>query len=85
MSLSDDVFERRTSTGSGLLALLGSVFEQILGQIVSLRVKTFSNTNLVASRHINGEKSSLPVDMHRPKTLLLYKLPDIANTASISR
>ena len=85
MSLSNDVFERRTSTGSGLFALLGSVFEQILGQIVSLRVKTLSNTNLVASRHINAEKSSLPVDMHRPKTLLLSKLSDIANTASISR
>ena len=68
-----------------LFALLGSVFEQILGQIFSLRVKTLSNTNLVASRHIKGEKSSLPVDMHRPKTLLLYELPDIANAASISR
>ena len=42
------VFEQRTSTGSGLSALFGSDSEQILGQIVSLRVKTLSNTNLVA-------------------------------------
>ena len=32
-------------------ALLGREFLQILGQIVSLRAKTRSNTNLVVSRH----------------------------------
>ena len=52
-SLSNDVFEQHTSTGSGLFALLSRYFEQILGQIVSIRVKTLSHTNLVASRHIN--------------------------------
>ena len=46
--LNNDVFEQRTSTGSGLFALFGSDSEQILGKIVSLRVKTLSNTNLVA-------------------------------------
>ena len=50
-SLSNDVVERGTSTGSGLFAFLGRDFEQILGQIVSMSVKTLSNTNLVASRH----------------------------------
>ena len=57
-----DVFERRTSTGSGFfLKLFVRDFEQILGQIDSIRVKTLSNTNLVALRHIKKEKCSLPV------------------------
>ena len=38
-------------------------FEQIRGQIVSIRVKSFSKTNLVASRYIKREKRSLPVDV----------------------
>ena len=38
-SLSSDVFERRTSTESGLLALFSRNFENIFGQIVSIRVK----------------------------------------------
>ena len=37
-SLRNDVFERRTSTGSGLFALFSRGFEEILGQNVSLRV-----------------------------------------------
>ena len=45
--------------------------EQILGQIVSIRVKTLSNTNLVGSWHIKREKSSLRVDVRRSKTSLL--------------
>ena len=41
-------FERRMSTGSGLFALLNDDFEQIFGQIVSIREKarrTFSSTS----------------------------------------
>ena len=34
-SLGNDVFERHKSTGSGIFALLGRDFGQILGQIVS--------------------------------------------------
>ena len=56
-TLSNDVFERCTSTGSGLFALLSRDFEQIWGQIVSLRVKTLSNTNLVVPRHIKKKKA----------------------------
>ena len=74
-SLSSDVFERRTSTGSGLFALLSRKFDHIFGQIVSIRVKTLSNTNMVASRLIKREKGSLPVDVRRSKTSLL-KLPN---------
>ena len=52
-SLSNDIFEQRTSTGSvDIFALLSRAFEQVFGLIVSIRVKTLSNTNLVASRHI---------------------------------
>ena len=36
-----------------------------------LRVKTLTHTNLVESRHIKREKSSLPVDVRLSKTLLL--------------
>jgi len=56
------------STGSGLFALLSRDFEQIFGQIVSIRIKTLSNTNMVASRLIKREKGSLPVGVRRSKT-----------------
>ena len=69
-----NVFERRTSTGSGLFALLSRNFDQIFGQIVSIRIKTRSNTNMVAPRLIKREKGSLPVDVRCSKTSLL-KLP----------
>ena len=67
-SLSKDVFERRASAGSGSFSYMGSVLAQIFGQIVSMRVKTLSNTNLQASSHIIKEKASLPVDVHRSNT-----------------
>ena len=73
-SKSNDVSERRASTRSSLFEFYGRDFEQILGQIVSVRVKTLSNINLVASRHINREKGSLPIEVRRSKTSLL-KLP----------
>ena len=42
--ISNDVFELRTSTGSERFAILGCDFEQIFGQIVSIRVNTLSST-----------------------------------------
>ena len=57
-NLSNNVFERFTSTRNGLFTLFGSDFEQILGQIVSLRVKTLSNTNLVQRQDILKEKKA---------------------------
>ena len=76
MSLSKNDFERRTSNGGGLFPLLGSDFAQSFSQIVSisLRVKILNNTILVASRHIEREKASLPVDMCHSK-MPLFKLP----------
>ena len=86
VSLSKDVCEQRTSTGSGLLALLGNAFAQIFGQIVCIRVNTLSNTNLVVSRYIKSDKGSLlvedglkklsphlPTDRARPLTILLHR------------
>ena len=70
-SLSSEVLERCTLTGSGLFELLNRDFEQIFGQIVSTRVKTLSNASLVASRDFEREKGSLPVGVHRLKTSLL--------------
>ena len=58
------------STGSGLFVPFGRDLEQILGQIVSIRVKTLSHTYL-ASRRIKREKSSLPVEVRRLKTSML--------------
>ena len=56
-------------------------FEQIFGQILSVRVKSLSNTDLVSSRHLKREKGSLPVDVRRSKTSLL-KLPNSFNHKS---
>ena len=67
------MFERRTSTESGLIALLSRDFKQIFRQMVSITVKTLSNTNLVASRQIKIEKTSLPVDVRN--SLIVKPLP----------
>ena len=66
------------SDGSGLFVPFDRNMEQILGQIVSIKVKTLSNKNLVASWHIKREKSSLPVDVRRSKTSLL-KFPILSS------
>ena len=55
-SFSKDVLDRRTSTGSGIFAILGRDFDQMFGQIVSMREKVLKNTNLVPSRHIKSKK-----------------------------
>ena len=59
--LSNDIFERRTSTGSELFAILHRDLDQIFRQIVSMREKTLKSTNLVALRHMDF----LPVYAHR--------------------
>ena len=72
-SLSSNVFDRRTSTGSGRFTLMKRHFEQVFGPIVSVKVKIPNNTNLVASRLIKRENSSLPVDVRQSKTWLLKR------------
>ena len=62
--LSNDIFERRTSTGSELFAILRRDLDLIFRQIVSMREKTLKSENLVALRHIEMEKDFLPVDAH---------------------
>ena len=79
-SLSNDVYERHTSTGSGPFSSLDDGFAQIFSQIVSIRVKKLSNTNFISSRHIKREKSSLPVDVRRSKTSFLK----LSNSANVS-
>ena len=73
-SLSSNVFERRTSTGSGLFSFFDGGFAQIFSQIASITVKKLRNTNFISSRHVKRENTSLPVDVRRSKTSLL-KLP----------
>ena len=60
-----------TSTGCGPFSFMDIALAQIFGQIVSMRVKTLSNSNLAASSHIIKEKASLPVDLRRSKAPLL--------------
>ena len=71
VNLSKDVFERRTSTRSGLFSFFDGGFAHLLGQLVSIIVKTLRNTNLGASRCFKMKKTSLPVDVRRSKTPLL--------------
>ena len=59
-------------------------FKQFFAQIVSIRVKTLSNTNLVASRQFEMENGSLPVDVRGSKTALL-KLLDISFRPRLSQ
>ena len=73
-SLSNNVFERRTSTGSGLFSFFDCGFAQIFSQIASITVKKLRNTNFISARHVKRENTSLPVDVRRTKTSLL-KLP----------
>ena len=73
-SLSNNVFERRTSTGSGLFSFFDGAFAQIFSQIASIIVKKLKNTNFISSRHVKRENTSLPVNVRRSKTSLL-KLP----------
>ena len=44
---------------------------QIFREMVSIRVKTLSNTNLAASRHIKREKAHFWLTLRRSKTPLL--------------
>ena len=74
ITLSKEVFERRTSTGNRLFLFMGGGFAQIFEQVVSIIVKKLSNTNFVASRYFKMRNTSLPVDVHCLKTSLL-KLP----------
>ena len=83
-SLSNSVFERRTSTGSGLFATLASGWVQNPGQIAFIRENKLSNTNFLASRHIKEEKASLPVDVHRSKSSLL-RVPNKKNTKNLDK
>ena len=64
--LSKGYFERQKPTRSWLFAFF-SGFVQIFRQIVSIRVKILSKTNLTVPRYIKMEKVSLPVDVRDSK------------------
>ena len=64
-SLSNDVFDRRTSVGRGLFVLFGRYFERkFLGK---LSLKAVSNTNLVALRHITTDKAHYGLTLLRER------------------
>ena len=74
VSLSKDVFKRRTSTGSGFFHLWAVVFPKFSLSRLHSSKETF-NTNFLASRYFKMKNTSLPVDERRSKTTL-PKLPD---------
>ena len=59
--------DKKTEDRSGHFAFFGNGFTQICGQILSITVKTVSNTILVAFRNVKSEKVSLPVNVRRSK------------------
>ena len=83
MKFGRNVFETRTSTGSGLYSFMGSCFAQIYGQIAFVSLWALSKPNLEALWQIKRERGSLPVDVRRSKTPLL-KLPNGLNLRGCS-
>ena len=71
--LSKGYAKRQKPTRSWLFAFF-SGFVRIFGQIVSIRVKILSKTNLTAPRYIKMEKVSLPVDVRDSKSRLIDRL-----------
>ena len=72
-----------TDLKSGIQNIRLSWIPLLFGQVIWAGIKTLSNTNVIASRHIRGEKNALPVNVRRSKTLLL-KLPNSSKlTASL--
>ena len=69
VSLSKDVFKRRTSTGSGFFHLWAVVFPKFSLSRLHSSKETF-NTNFLASRYFKMKNTSLPVDERRSKTTL---------------
>ena len=76
-SLSSDVLERRMLNGSRLFALLSRDFEQMFGQIVSIRMKTLSNTNMAASRLIKAHFRLMCVVQKRRCLSSLIRRPSL--------
>ena len=73
-SFSKGVFERRTSNGVDLSHSWALSFAQIFGQLVFLRVKTLSNTNLVAEGILKErENTSLQIDVRRSKLVFFVR------------
>ena len=69
-----EVFERRTSTGSGLFGILGSGFANIFGQVVSIRGQRHYEWRIWKSSKFKRVNASLQVDVHHSKTPLLNLL-----------
>ena len=63
------------STASGLLHSWEVVFTTFSRKIISIGVKTHSNTNLVVSRHMKKRKASLPVDTRCPELFYFALAP----------
>ena len=82
--ISKDVFERRTSTGSGLFSFLSGIFAQIFGQIVPIIGKRPRKTYLVLSIYFKMKKMSLPVDVRCSKTPLIDLPNDQARSVKMT-
>ena len=69
LSLKAKTFPSDATHSKCTFCTLRQWFCQIFGKIVSIRLNTHSNINLVASRHIEREKASFLVDVRRSKRL----------------
>ena len=74
-SLSTSVFETRKTTGREHFTLKASGVPQIFILIISNGEKILRNVNVVVSRQVKRENSSLPVAVRISKTRVL-KLPN---------
>ena len=81
-SLSNNVFERHTSTGSHPFSFFNDGFAQIFSQIVPIRVRKLRNTNFLLSRHIKKEKALLLVDV-RCLNMPVLKLPIVRGEGGV--
>ena len=81
-SLIKDVSDRRTSTESGLFALLGIGFAQIFEPVPAVcKSKETQQYKFGSVKDIDGEKASPPVD-ERPSKTSLLQLPNIVQDAA---
>ena len=79
VNLSKDVFERRTSTGSGLFSFLSGIFVQIFGQLVSILRKRLKNATLIwyCQFILQWKRPHFRLTCVTHKRLCLLKFPSI--------
>ena len=84
-SLSSDVFERRTSTGSEPFSLLASLYATVFVLPSVLILKGTICPKLCSKSRLKCAKTPFPVDLSRSKTSLLKLPKDLTETGNRAR